>query len=95
MSLKKAFEKKLEAQMNEWDAEVEKLKAKAQKAEADAQIEFYKRIEDLKEKRETAKAKLAELKDAGEEAWQDLKTGIDTTWKKLGDAVKAAVDYFK
>ena len=40
MNMKEAYEKKLEAQMEEWSLEIDKLKAKADKAEADSQLEY-------------------------------------------------------
>ena len=45
---------KLQAQLDEWSAEIDKLKAKADKAEADAQLEYYKEIEELRSMQETA-----------------------------------------
>ncbi len=65
MSLKNAYEKKLQAQLDEWNAEIEKLKAKAHKANADAQIEYHKKLEEIKDKREAAKAKLADTERGG------------------------------
>lgn len=73
MSMKKAYEEKLQAQLDEWNAEIEKLKAKADKAEADAKIEYYEQIEKLREQQQEAQAKLNELRRAGEDAWEDLK----------------------
>ena len=50
MGMKEAYEKKLQAQLDEWGAEIDKLKAKADKAEADAQLDYYKEIEELRTK---------------------------------------------
>jgi hypothetical protein len=36
MSMKEAYEQKLQAQLDEWGAEIDKLKAKSDNAEADA-----------------------------------------------------------
>ena len=47
MSMKEAYEQKQQAQLNEWDAQIKKLKAKADMAEADAQFEYYKQIKEL------------------------------------------------
>jgi Flp pilus assembly pilin Flp len=44
---------------------------------------------------ETAGNKLTELKDAGDDAWEDLKAGIDSTWDSLGNALKSAASRFK
>ena len=95
MSMKEAYEKKLQAQLDECAAEINKLKAKADKAEADAQIEYYKQIEELKSKQATMNEKLAELKEASEDAWEDLKSGVESAWDSLGSAIKSAASRFK
>ncbi|MCR4291511.1 MAG: hypothetical protein NUV76_01390 [Candidatus Kuenenia sp.] len=95
MSMKEAYEKKFQAQLDEWKAEINKLKAKADKADADAQIEYYKQIEDLRSKQEVAGEKLKEFKDETEDAWEDLKAGVESAWDSLGKAVKSAISQFK
>ncbi|MDK2849329.1 MAG: hypothetical protein PWP34_2682 [Desulfuromonadales bacterium] len=94
MESKEAYEKKLQAQLDEWNAEIAKLKAKADKAEAEARIEYHQRIEELRAMQETARSKLDKLKAAGDNAWQDLKEGLDQAWEDLGKAVKAARSRF-
>ncbi len=95
MGMKKAYQKKLQAQLDEWSVEIEKLQAKADKAEADAQLEYYKEIEELRSMQEAASSKLAELKDAGDDAWEDLKAGLDSAWNSLGNALRSATNRFK
>jgi uncharacterized coiled-coil DUF342 family protein len=68
MNMKVAYQKKLQAQLDELVAEIDKLKAKADKAEADAQLEYYKQIEELRMMQEAANSKLAELQEAGDDA---------------------------
>ena len=70
---RKAYEEKLDAQLDEWKAQIDLLKAKADTAKAEAKTEYYKTIEALQRKQNDAKAKLRELKTAGDEAWEDLK----------------------
>jgi len=62
--------------LDEWKAEIDKMKAKADKVDADAQLEYYKQVEDLHLKYEATQEKLEELKEAGEDAWEDLKAGL-------------------
>ncbi len=95
MSMKAAYEKKLQAQLDEWGAEIDKLKSKADKAEADAQLEYYKQIEELRSMQQSAASKLTELKDAGDDAWEDLKAGVDSAWDSLANSVKSAASRFK
>lgn len=95
MSMKETYEQKLKAQLDEWGAEIDKLKAKADGEEADIQLEYYKKIEELRTMQASATNKLSELKDAGDDAWEDLKAGIDSAWDSLGNAVKSAASRFK
>jgi dGTP triphosphohydrolase len=95
MSKKEAYEKKIEAQLKEWKTDIDKMKAKAEKADAEAKLEYYKQIEELRTRQEAAQKKLTELKGTGEEAWEDLKVGIELAWTSLGEAVKSARSRFK
>ena len=95
MSMKAAYEQKLQAQLDEWNAEIDTLKAKADKAEADAQLEYYKEIDRLRSMQATASEKLVSLKEASDDAWEDLKAGIESSWDSLGSALKSAASRFK
>lgn len=46
MSKKKAYQQKIEAQLEEWKAEIDTMKAKAKKAGVDVQSWYYKQLED-------------------------------------------------
>jgi hypothetical protein len=92
--MKEAYEKKLQGQLDEWGAEIDKLKAKADSAEADTQLSYYKQIEELRSMQDAARKKLDELKDASDDAWEDLKVGIDSAWDSLSRSVKSAISRF-
>jgi len=95
MSMKEAYQKKLQAQLDEWNTEIDKLKAKAEKAEADSQLEYYKLIEEFRSKQQAAQQKLDELKGAGEGAWEDLTAGVESAYDSLANAIKSAASRFK
>jgi len=92
---RKAHEEKLGTQLKEWDAEIALLKAKAQNAEADAKIDYYKTIETLEHKQDKAKTKFQELKSSGDEAWEAVKGGAEKTWAEVKAAYHDAVSKFK
>jgi len=92
---RKAYEDKLDAQLAEWNAKIDLLKAKADKATAEAKIEYYKTIESLQHKQADAKAKLQELKTSGDEAWEDIKAGAEKAWTEVKDAYHDASSRFK
>jgi hypothetical protein len=93
--MKEAYEKKLQAQLNNWGAEINKLRAKADKAAADTKLEYQEQIEELKDMQETAAEKLAELREAGDDAWEDLKAGIESAWGSLHEAIKSINSRFQ
>jgi len=95
MENKEAYRDKLEAQMREWSAKIDLLKARADQAEAEAKIEYNKRIEDLRQKKEALQTKLSELQNASDAAWQDIKAGTERAAADLKDAVQSALSKFK
>lgn len=92
---RKAYEEKLDAQLEEWNAQIALFKARADKAKAEAKIEYYKTIEALQRKQNDAKVKLRELKTAGDEAWEDLKVGAEKAWAEVKTAYHDASSRFK
>ena len=91
MDKKDLYIQKLNAQLEEWSASIDVLKARADKATADLKIGYYKQLEDLKAKRESARERVDGLKAAGGDAWERMATAIDASW---GD-IKAAFDKAK
>ncbi len=91
---RKAYQEKLDAQLEEWNAQISLLRAKADKAKAEAKIEYYEIIKTLQLKQDNAKAKLQELKAAGDEAWEDLKAGAEKAWAEIKTAFDSAASKF-
>ena len=80
MNEKELYRQKHQAQLDEWKADVAKLRARAAGAKADAQIEMNKHVKELDHRMHEAGAKLAELAAAGEE--RGIPPG--KTWKPPG-----------
>ncbi len=95
MGMKEDYQKELQAQLDEWGKEIDKLKIVAGKAKAGLQGEYYKEVEDLRCKQLAAQKKLHELKDASGDAWGDLKEGCEGAWDSLSKGVKKAASRFK
>ena len=83
MNEKELYQQKMQAQLDEWNAEVERLKARASGAKADAQLEMNKQIKALEGKIEDGKVKLAEISDASEEVWDSMRTALAHALAKI------------
>lgn len=94
-SQKDLYVQKLHAKLDEWNAEIDKLKAKVDQAEAESRVEYRNQIKYLQQKRREAEKKMADLQNAGEGAWEDLKAGAQLAWEAMEEAVKSARSKFK
>ncbi len=95
MKEKDEYVQKLKAKIDEWNADIDKLSAKASQLQLDSKEEYQKQIEDIKTKRKTLEEKLDNISAAGDDAWKDIKSGLDLAWQAMNDAVKSAAERFK
>jgi hypothetical protein len=94
MDEQSAYEQKRRAQLKKLDAEIQKLKAEADEAGAEAKIRLQRSVDELLAHRETLRERIDRLAEAGEDAWSDLKDGVDSAWERLEDAVENASSRF-
>jgi septal ring factor EnvC (AmiA/AmiB activator) len=92
MSDKETYQKKMQAQLDEWKTEIGKLKTKAAGAGEKAAGALNDKIKTLEEKVAQGKTKLKELAGATEEAWESIKDGMESLWAFLKKNVKETVD---
>jgi chromosome segregation ATPase len=95
LTAKQEFQQKLEAQLKEWDAKLDELKAKAQEAKTELRADYEKQLEVLSDKRATAQAKIQELRLRTEDAWEDLKGGTEKAWDEMRSALDRIASRFK
>jgi len=95
MASRQAYVQKLNAQLKEWDAKLDQMSAKAQKATANARINYENELESLKTRRAVANRKLEELGQRGENAWEDMKDGVERVWDEMGKAMEKVAARFK
>ena len=84
MSTKDQYVEKGQAEIDKWNAEIENLEAKIT-ADAKTKLEHEGHIAALRQKRDEAKAKLAEIQAAGDDTWEDLKDGLESIWTSIKD----------
>ena len=92
---RKEYEKKLDAQLKEWNTQITLLKGKADTLKAEAKVEYHATIETVQHKRDEAKTKLRDLTASSDEAWEDLKQGAERAWSEVKTALHDAASKFK
>jgi len=92
---KELYKQKFQAQLDEWKADINKLKAKAMESKADAQLEINKLVVELEAKVQVATAKLGELSEASEGALDSVKKGVESARDALKSSVRDARSKFK
>ena len=94
MSDYRLYQEKAKAQLEEWEADLDKLRAKARQKEADDKLDLEEKIRELEEKLEKGKARYDELKQSSESAWKSFKEGMDLAWNDLSLAFNEAKSKF-
>lgn len=91
---KEEFQKKLEAQLKQSDAEIARLREKGRELKDEAKANWERKTADLEAKRDAARAKLAEIRASSAEAWKDLQKGAQSAWDELDQAFRDASQAF-
>ena len=94
MKKRDEYVEKLKAQLDEWNAEAAKWEAKTRIAQADMRIEYEKRLELFRQRRNQALEQMHKVQGASGDAWMDLVRGADDAWAKMREAFEKARSHF-
>jgi uncharacterized coiled-coil DUF342 family protein len=92
---REAYLERFKTKLDEWNSKIDQLQVQAKGAHDEALVSYNKQIEALKAKRDGLKGEMAELHTRGEAAWVDLREGLGTAWKVLGDSIDNAKSKLK
>ena len=95
MSKRDEYIEKFKAQLDEWNTEIDKLQARADKASADLKADYARQIESLERQRDEARKRFRELESASEHAWEDFRDRAEKAWKDFEDGVRKAWSHFR
>lgn len=96
LGLKKdEYHHKINAEVSDWDAQIERAKAERKADAADRELDEEEDYQEYRAKRKDVDSKLADLRNASEDKWEDMKTGVEKAWldaknafNKLGNRIK-------
>ena len=95
MNSKDEFVRKMHSELDQWNNEIDSLVARVDKAEEQVQTEFQQQIEALHSKHDEVHKQLYELEQASENAWEDMKLGIEMAVGDISEAINSAISRFK
>jgi len=90
MKTKEEYQVEMEAQIAKLHTKIDELKVQAALAKADAKDKYHEQIEVLNDKYEVTRVKLQELKASSGNAWEDIKSGLESAWDELQASFKRA-----
>ncbi|RDB42501.1 hypothetical protein DU490_12685 [Halomonas sp. DQ26W] len=90
MSNRDEFVEQMKARLDEWNAEIDELAARARHASDEARVKYEEDIERLKQRRDETRRRLDELQHASEAAWDSLRQGMEESWELMRKAFRDA-----
>ena len=90
METRELYKQKYQAQMNEWSAKLDVMKAQADKLTAQAKLDVKRHVDAVQTKFDAAKAKLNDIAGATDDKWDGVVKEVDGTWHDLKAAAAGA-----
>jgi hypothetical protein len=90
MSMQFEYFTNMESQLKQWDAEVDKLNAAGEKADAAARATYKEQVKAMRVNRDAAYKKLAEMRKATESVGKQMQAGLDATWESMKKGLETA-----
>jgi hypothetical protein len=83
MQNRKLYQQKAQAQLDEWRADFDKLKARASGASADRQLDISRNLKVLERKIEEGRGKLSEISRYSEDSWESASETVRSAWDSI------------
>jgi len=95
MQQKKSYLTKMADQLNKIDKDLNSLRGKIDQMSSQTRKEFESVLSDLKNRRNTIENKIKTSQAAGSDAWDKLKTGLDSSFNEFIKAFSEATNRLK
>ncbi len=90
MGINADFVARMNAQLKQWDADLDALGARSELASHEARAASLERIKDLRASRDAAQKALQQMRAAGEAAGAQMKAGVEAAWTSLQKGLQKA-----
>jgi len=95
MDSKDLYIEQLKKQLDLWGDDLEQMEAQAHMAEADLKIRYLDQLEALRQQREKVRHQLTQVRESGDQEWEELKENVDEAYQKVTAAFSEARNKFK
>ena len=92
---RQAYIEKVKAQLNQYDAQLAEMKARADQVAAGAQVEYHSMMEEALVKRDAMQAQLTQLHSSSKSAWEEIQNGLEKAGHELQASFEAALAKFQ
>jgi hypothetical protein len=89
------YQDRVEANLRDLDQQIDALKVKMKKENKVEHKQLDQQMAELERKRDVAHQKLEKLGTSSQEAWGDMRSGIDAAMDDLEAAYEQAASHFK
>lgn len=79
---------RMETQLKQWDADVDALAARGEKANVEAQAAYHAQIKDLRASRDAAQQTFQKIRAASESASAQMHDGMEAMWETMQKTLK-------
>jgi hypothetical protein len=91
MDSKEVFKAKIVNQLSKWKTTIDGLKTHIEQAEVDAKVKLHDQLEILHDKRVKAEKILEDISATSQDAWGQVKSGVEQGWTELTRTAKKTV----
>ena len=95
MSKRDEFVEKLKGQIDSVNSDIDELERKAESVKNDARAKYLEELENAKSQRAELEAKVTQIKQSGEDAWEGLQDEVEHAWKALNNSINYFKSHFK
>ena len=95
METRELYKQKYQAQMNEWSAKLDVMKAQTEKLTAQAKLDVKRHVDAVQAQFDAAQAKLNDIAGATDDKWDGFVKDVDSRWHDLKAAADGAFQAMK
>lgn len=89
------YKEKADAQLNEWSATIDVLKARVDKLTANAKLEMQPYMETLQTKFAAAQKKFEKFEERTDDKWDEFVNDVEEGWKDFKASIEGTFDALK